>query len=645
MSKKEGEIIIKLQIEAKASQKELDTLNRRLDKSRKATKEVKSSALDLKSVLTAGLGFAGVSAGLGLVTKGFNDVVKSTNATGDAWDQMMGGMTASYDSLLTSLARGDGWDTALGKMEEANELGREYVALMDSLFELQLSNDLAASKAVGQLAEYRRVFMDASQAADVQKVAINEAITLENSLVDAKIITAKAALEAAETNSDITSKLSADAIVANIEDRAINNEKLKAANIWAAKNAEITRIQLRSLKEILLDKWVGFDGDKRINELQTELAENYTKTQETEHKKTLAEDKAFQNNTVDAKVQALVTANINLNKADAEKRVIAAKYARYLGTINNKITKAEAAAEKERIAALQKATDDKQAIADASEQRTKDVAATARQDAQDEYEYNLWLANDQATRLYNIEKERLDNEKKLKEEARLEDLENARRLTQQKQQLESDLISTVSSLVSVAQDMSLKKAEGNEREQERIRKRFALLDAGVAAASVLIQAQVASVTALAQLGPVAGALAIPFIQGGAALSLVTIAAQQAAIQSMAKGGIIKGNSHAQGGVKVNSNTEAEGGEAILNKKSMSIPAFRSLASAINVAGGGVSFDNSSSSSSNALMTASISTDTIRAIVKEVVAIPVVVSERDITGAQRKIEVTTKRSQY
>lgn len=45
----------------------------------------------------------------------------------------------------------------------------------------------------------------------------------------------------------------------------------------------------------------------------------------------------------------------------------------------------------------------------------------------------------------------------------------------------------------------------------------------------------------------------------------------------------QGPSHASGGVLI----EAEGGEGIINKHSMSNPLLRSIASAVNVAGGGV----------------------------------------------------------
>jgi hypothetical protein len=53
----------------------------------------------------------------------------------------------------------------------------------------------------------------------------------------------------------------------------------------------------------------------------------------------------------------------------------------------------------------------------------------------------------------------------------------------------------------------------------------------------------------------------------------------------ADGGLLQGPSHAQGGVWVN----AEGGEGIINKRSMAIPWVRDLASELNQLGGGVKF--------------------------------------------------------
>ena len=97
---------------------------------------------------------------------------------------------------------------------------------------------------------------------------------------------------------------------------------------------------------------------------------------------------------------------------------------------------------------------------------------------------------------------------------------------------------------------------------------------------------------------VAAAQSVPF-PGNIAAIATTIASVMANIAKAkqlvskeknpkyADGGEISGPSHASGGVLI----EAEGGEGIINKHSMSNPLLRSIASAVNVAGGGVPFSN------------------------------------------------------
>ena len=73
-----------------------------------------------------------------------------------------------------------------------------------------------------------------------------------------------------------------------------------------------------------------------------------------------------------------------------------------------------------------------------------------------------------------------------------------------------------------------------------------------------------------------------------AAAAVTTAAQIALIssQKFAQGGVLRGPSHAQGGIPTPFG-EMEGGEAVINKRSTAM--YKPLLSAINAAGGGVSF--------------------------------------------------------
>jgi len=91
----------------------------------------------------------------------------------------------------------------------------------------------------------------------------------------------------------------------------------------------------------------------------------------------------------------------------------------------------------------------------------------------------------------------------------------------------------------------------------------------------------------------------PFLPAGLIMAGIATAQGAAQIkmirsQKFSKGGMLSGPSHAQGGIPMFSKGgafygEAEGGEAVLTKGVMANPALARMASAINVAGGGVPF--------------------------------------------------------
>jgi len=128
------------------------------------------------------------------------------------------------------------------------------------------------------------------------------------------------------------------------------------------------------------------------------------------------------------------------------------------------------------------------------------------------------------------------------------------------------------------------------RKKERIQKDFARKQQKVDITQALINTALAVTSALATK---------PFLPMGliaAGIATATGAAQVASIkaQKFSKGGLLSGPSHAQGGIPMFSKGgafygEAEGGEAVLTKGVMANPALASMASAINVAGGGVPF--------------------------------------------------------
>ena len=131
--------------------------------------------------------------------------------------------------------------------------------------------------------------------------------------------------------------------------------------------------------------------------------------------------------------------------------------------------------------------------------------------------------------------------------------------------------------------------EQAEAKRARISKKAAKQQQAVSIAQAIINVAQGITKTLASLPPPFAQIVAATIAAQGAVQIATIKSQK-----FAKGGILNGPSHAPGGIPMFSKGgafygEAEGGEAIMTKGVMANPALASMASAINVAGGGVPF--------------------------------------------------------
>lgn len=205
-------------------------------------------------------------------------------------------------------------------------------------------------------------------------------------------------------------------------------------------------------------------------------------------------------------------------------------------------------------------------------------------------------------------------------------------------EIASGLHSTLGSL----QEAELADENLSEKEKLKIQKKYAisglminLAESGVALATSIPK----TLEAYADIpfaGPIIAAVQIAATTASIIAQIAKIKQLQQQINKAAKGAYVVGPSHSQGGVPY----ELEGGEAVLNKRAMAIPQYRALASAMNVSTGGVAFPNTSS---NAALTAQVDETVIDRIVSKVAAIPVVVSESDISKTVRKVDTIEGRS--
>ena len=161
-------------------------------------------------------------------------------------------------------------------------------------------------------------------------------------------------------------------------------------------------------------------------------------------------------------------------------------------------------------------------------------------------------------------------------------------------------------------------------------------------AQAVINGALAVTKVMGQTG-IASPFVIPTIIATTGLQIATISAQK-----FEKGGILQGNSHAEGGIDMGNNQEAEGGEAVINKKSTAM--FREELSIINQAGGGVKFESGgvlgetqSTNSEQGLGNLSSRLDTLIELNSNPVR--AVVSETEITDSQSRISNIEERASF
>lgn len=260
------------------------------------------------------------------------------------------------------------------------------------------------------------------------------------------------------------------------------------------------------------------------------------------------------------------------------------------------------------------------------------------------------------------EYDELAKQKKAEHDATVEqmDAEHQERLdqkhkeaTQKKLDTEAAYLQKINGMLQYASDFTmalqsaeLEAAEGNETKQKEIKKKYATANAVMQIAQIGIQTALGAMSAyqamsgIPYVGPILGPIAAAIVVATGAANIAKAVAAKNNIMKAAKGAYVVGPSHSAGGVDY----ELEGGEMVLNKNVAKVPQFRAIASAMNVATGGVALGGVT----NQTQSFGITKEDVQSIVTETVAgiaaIPVVVSANTITETQRRVNVTQTRSQ-
>lgn len=213
------------------------------------------------------------------------------------------------------------------------------------------------------------------------------------------------------------------------------------------------------------------------------------------------------------------------------------------------------------------------------------------------------------------------------------------------------IVTSFGTFLDAAMDAELEAVRGNEEKEKEVRRKYAkqrflaqIGSIGVSTAQAIMEAW-SSVAAIMFPGNViaGGVLTAMLAATGIAQTVKAKHEMENALKAE-KGGILVGRSHAQGGIMLSNGVEAEGGEAIINKRSTA--AFAPLLSEINSFNGyGAPLISSASASGGTMGAASdeMIRRIVAATVEGVTSIPVVVSEHAVTEAQRTVRLTKERS--
>lgn len=222
-----------------------------------------------------------------------------------------------------------------------------------------------------------------------------------------------------------------------------------------------------------------------------------------------------------------------------------------------------------------------------------------------------------------------------------------RQMIEDKWNAAKTIVQTYATFVDEAMEAELSTVEGNEKEEKKIRKKYAKMkfmtqigSIGVSTAQAIMEAWASVAEIMFPGNVIAGGILTAMLAATGIAQTVKAKSEMDKALSAEHGGKLVGKRHSNGGIPVgNTGVEVEGGEFIVNRKATQ--AFEPLLNVINSMPAPIPQNDLGSAG------ASDSNDMIRNIVKEtidgVTQIPVVVTEYSITKAQRNVRTTEQQA--
>lgn len=591
--------------------KKIAALNREIDENNTTIKE-NSSALEQQK------------SNVGNYAESIKEAIGDTNAAGVSLEGLGSKITALANPITAAIALLGGLTAAYAKSSAGsrdlefaqNRLSSAFGIVIEDLGRLIGGPDGGGGKGLfSQLlsftGEYYKAIINISTYGlfsdylDEIAEKSNEAAIAQQRLKDLSISAAFAQGDAkdAEREAELRRRIRDDETKSFEERIKASSEIDKIMEASAVRTVTVLQAQIQAIKE----STVSYDNNR---EAQLEVAQ-------------LEAEIADKQEEITGKLTENVTARQNLIKEiQAEKEAQAAlnlEVERYIQNFEKQLT-----ADADRLEAERQA----------QQQRT-DLANQFLDQQGINTERSINFAEREAQNAAKAEKQKQDAYRKsfaLKEQLQQEDIENSRRTT----------------------DALLGLAQGAFGESQDVAAAGAAISTYRAAAAALEPPPIGA-------GPVFGPLlaTLTIIRG--LLQVARIKGVQFARGGIAEsGGVLNGPSHSGGGIPFtvsgNSGFEAEGGEAIINKRSTRM--FKPILSAINQAGGGVAFagggtiptryQQGSVISAQTTQSASIAAESATRAQGLVQSImdnlpPIIVTVEDINARNSEVQLTTQRA--
>ena len=151
---------------------------------KKATSETTTFAGTLGKIKGVGLAVWGA---IGAAAIGFaNQLIKSTNSIGDAWNRTTAQMKAGWDVFVQSVASMN-WDNFIGRIKEATKAAKELTNALDSEFEVSNSIKLQKAAMAQELAELEIIARDQTKSYKERADAAQRYLDLVKPLYDQEL--------------------------------------------------------------------------------------------------------------------------------------------------------------------------------------------------------------------------------------------------------------------------------------------------------------------------------------------------------------------------------------------------------------------------------------------------------------------------